>query len=903
MKQWCTKHWRAGLISAAVVLATSTAPALAQTDNTPAGYSGGTNIEALTLDYYMPSTLNVTFDERIPTPREVLGYEVGQWHVRHDQLVRYFEILAEHSDRITLEETGRTHEQRPLIIAKVSAAQNNDRLEEMREAHMAVSDPSQNVNAAEAPLVLYLGYSVHGDESSGSNAALILGYYLAAAQGPEIEEWLANTVILLDPSLNPDGLARFAQWANQYKSMTANTDGQHREHIQDWLRGRQNHYWFDLNRDWLLLQHPESQARIRTYQQWLPNVLTDHHEMGTDATFFFQPGIPSRKNPLTPDENVELTGLIAEYHGEILDEVSSLYYTEESFDDFYYGKGSSYPDAQGTIGILFEQASSRGHMQDSVNGLVSFPFTIKNQFLTSLSSIRGSHENRAALLTYQQRFFKENMELARAERFDGYLLRESQDGARMQELLRILKAHRIDAYAVTESFRVNSETYNPGEAYFVPITQRNYRLLKGAFSTQQEFPDNTFYDVSAWTLPMAFNVQFEEVRRSRRFNLSDTPWAGAEPFSGNTLEDTRVGYIFSWEPYFAPRLLAQLQAQNIHTRLAATEITVSTPSQGEVKFPRGSVIVTRAYQSKPWSEVQAQLQMLADNNEIPVTTIARGLTPTTGMDIGSRSIEPAQMAKVMIVIGDGVNLQESGEAWYYLDRHVNIPVSLVETDRLTRVDLSRYTHILMVDGWYSGLNEAVRNRLSQWVRQGGTLIGQKRGAQWMTENNLLNAKVVSSEVLREPFPTEGLTYADRDHFYGQQRLAGAIFGTTVDLSHPLMVGYSRADLPVFKNSTMAFENNTAPFVDVARYAEQPVLAGFTSQGNRDTLSQKTAIVAHRLGRGRVIGFADNVNFRAFFWGTSKLLSNAIFWSPYIAASAGEEDEAEAAAAEQEAHSH
>ncbi|WP_241971848.1 M14 family zinc carboxypeptidase [Aliidiomarina taiwanensis] len=860
-------------------------------------YDGGRDIDNVTLDYYLPK--NVSYDPSVPTPAEVLGHEVGQWHVRHDMLVRYMEVLAEHSDRFTIEEIGRTHEQRPLVIVKVSAAKNKDRLEEMRQAHLAVSDPSQNVDAASAPLVIYAGFSVHGDESSGSNASLLTAYYLAAAQGEEIDAWLDNTVILLDPSLNPDGLGRFAQWANQFRSMTQGTDTQDVEHNQSWLRGRQNHYWFDLNRDWLLLQHPESRARIAVYQAWLPNVLTDHHEMGSSSTYFFQPGIPSRKNPDTPDENVTFTEKLAEYHAEALDEINSLYYTEESFDDFYYGKGSSYPDAQGTIGILFEQASSRGHVQDTVNGVITFPFSVRNQFVTSLSTIRGAYEERAGLLDFQQRFFKENIELAKAERHDGFLLRAEQGDARMTELLNILRQHRIDAYPVTDTFKHNGKTYSAGTSYYVPVVQRNYRLLKGAFSTRQDFPDNTFYDVSAWTLPMAFNVEFEAVRTSRRFKVSDQVWTGPEAFAGNNLGETRVGYMFGWDHYFAPRLLTQLQQKGIHARLAVDPVTVRTP-EGTKAFERGAVIVTRAYQSMPWAQVREHLQAFADSNEIEVATLTSGLTPTTGMDIGSRSIDPARTPSVLMLVGHGVNTQEAGEVWYYLDRHVNLPVSKVELDRLSRTDLSRYTHIIMVNGRYSSLTEKHRNQLTSWIRNGGTIIGQKGGAVWLSENNLLKATPVAQSAFEEQFPTEGLSYGDRSDFFAQQRVAGAIFNAKLDLTHPLTVGYPRNELPVFKNSTVAFEVNEAPFVDVARYTEQPVLAGFTSEGNRAVLGGKSAIVAHRLGAGRVIGFADNLNFRAFFWGTSKLLSNAIYWSQYVYGTAADEEEEEA---NEEAHSH
>lgn len=855
--------------------------------------------EDLDLSYYLPD--NVQYDPFVPTPASVLHYEVGEWHVRHDQLVRYMEVLSEHSDRVQFEIIGHSHEKRPLILVKVASADNKNRLEEMRQQHKAISDPSQDVNAEEAPLVVYLGYSVHGDESSGANASLLMAYYLAAAQGPEIEQWLDNTVILIEPALNPDGLGRFAQWANQFKSMNMNADAQNIEHQQLWLRGRQNHYWFDLNRDWLLLQHPESRARINAYQRWMPNVLTDHHEMGTDATYFFQPGIPSRKNPITPDENVELTELLATYHADALDNIHSLYYTEESFDDFYYGKGSSYPDAQGTIGILFEQASSRGHLQESINGDVSFPYTIKNQFITSLSTVKGSVENRNRLNDFQQRFFKDNMEMARNAGFDGYMLRgDDADKARMHELLNILQQHAIDVYPVSEDFSARGNDYKAGRDFYIPARQRQFRLLKGAFSTRQDFPDNTFYDVSAWTLPEAFNLEFEQISTNRRFRIADEKWSGPEQWQPNQLQETNVGYAFSWENYYAPRVLNKLLQDGIHARLAHDEMTINT-TDGEQQFTAGTVLVTRAYQDKDWTEVQAALSQYSNASQVPVHTISKGLTPSTGMDIGSRSISPAVKPEVMLVVGDGVPVQEAGETWYYLDRHVNLPVSKIETQRLDRVDIDRYTHIIMVNGRYN-LSDSFRQRLQQWVRRGGTLIGQKGGARWMSDNDLLGVSFVDQSTFRDKFSNKGLSFSDRNDYFAQQRVAGAIFATDVDLSHPLAVGLTRSRLPVFKDSTMAMLADTAPFIDVARYQSEPVVAGYVSAENREVLANRTAIAAHRLGNGRVIGFADNINFRGYFWGTSQLLSNAIFWSQFAHGTAADDEESAEQAMESE-HSH
>jgi hypothetical protein len=213
-----------------------------------------------------------------------------------------------------------------------------------------------------------------------------------------VDSLLNETVILLDPSFNPDGLNRFASWVNTHKSQTLVTDPVSRELNEAWPGGRTNHYWFDLNRDWLYVQHPESQGRIAKFHEWKPNILTDHHEMGSNSTFFFQPGVPSRINPLTPQKNRELTAKIGTFHARYLDKIGSLYFTEEDYDDFYYGKGSTFPDVNGAVGILFEQASSRGHAQETINGVLSFPFTIRNQVTTSFSTLAAARALRTELL-------------------------------------------------------------------------------------------------------------------------------------------------------------------------------------------------------------------------------------------------------------------------------------------------------------------------------------------------------------------------------------------------------------------------------------------------------------------------------------------------------------------------
>ncbi len=853
-------------------------------------------VQAVTLEDYLPQ--DVSYDTSIPTPKEILGYEVGEWHVRPEQLVRYMEVLAEKSDRFSLEIAGYSHERRPLVLVTVTTPENHANIDQLRDEHLALADPNRKGNPDTAPLVLYMGYSIHGDEPSGSNAALLYAYYLAAAQGDKIERVLKDTIILLDPSYNPDGLARFAQWANQHKSVNLVSDTQHREHVQPTPRGRVNHYWFDLNRDWLLLQHPESQARIANFQKWKPNVLTDFHEMGTDSTYFFQPGIPSRKNPHTPDENVTLTQTIAEGHAAALDEQGRLYYTQESFDDFYAGKGSTYPDLQGAIGILFEQGSSRGHAQDSINGLVEFPFTIQNQFTTSLTSMYGAHANKRWFLDYQQRFYNESMAAAKKAGFKGYIIGDATDPARVTGMLEIMKQHDIKSYALTESVKVDGVTYPAGSSYYIPLEQPQYLLIRSLFMTQKNFVDNTFYDVSAWTLPHAFNTNFAEFK-GRRIKVANESWkpAAVQPV---VLPKDAYAYAFEWHNYFAPRALNRLLQAGVHVRQGNQTFTAKT-TKGDVELAPGTVIVTRAYQDQDWSDVQQQLAKIATNNQLNIHAISGGLS-AAGMDLGSRNISPVKPISVMMLVGNDANMYEGGAAWYYLDRHVGVPLSMIDTDRFSSSDLSRYTHIVMVDGRYSNLSEGDVKRLRKWVRDGGVVIGQKRGAEWLSKNNILAAKFVEQDAFRSKFPTAELSFGDRDDYYGKRRLAGAIFNLELDASHPLTFGYPRNTLPIFKNSLLAMEVPNEPFVTVATYAQKdPLLAGFTAQENREVLAGKAAIIAHRSGQGRVVAFSDDINFRAYFWGTAKLLSNAIFLANEVTPTLSDEENVEAADEEAQAH--
>lgn len=821
---------------------------------------------------YLPD--NVQLDPAIPTPESVLGYNVGDWHVRHDLLVTYMRRLAAASDRVTLEVTGYTHEQRPLLLLTITSPKNRSKLDDWRTAHIAQVQQGKKT-PSDAPLFFYMGYSVHGNEPSGANASLLVAYYLAAAQDERVSRLLQENVVLLDPSYNPDGLSRFAHWANMHKGKVLNADPAHREHQEGWPNGRTNHYWFDLNRDWLMMVHPESQARITQFQHWRPHVLTDFHEMGTNSSYFFQPGVPSRKNPLTPEGNVRLTNALAEYYVRAFDNQKQLYFSQEGFDDFYYGKGSSYPDAQGSIGVLFEQASSRGHLQDSINGPLAFAQTIQNQFTMSVAVFDGAMANKAALLDYQHNFYKETAELASQDQNAAYLLHEPKDSWRLEKARWVLSGHNIRFQQPREDIEVNDTVYKAENTLVVPLAQPQYRLIKSLFSTQKDFVDNTFYDVSNFNLPLAFDLAFapmssRELRRAKFIDNSPAPEAVVP------VDNDAYAYAFEWHHYKAPALLQQLLDAGVAARIATQPFTAAT-TQGNLSLAAGTIVIPRGV-----PQPQALIELLtaaAVDAGVDVLSLSSGFT-RTGIDIGSRSMVPVKAPKILLVGGEGVSPYEAGEVWHYLDTQVGMPVTLVEQRHLGGVRLADYTHVIFVGGRYE-LSDGLDETLTDWVRAGGTLVGQTSALKLFAQHKWLDVKLSSRQDVADLFSEKHLTFADRSAHNAQQLVAGAVYQASIDTSHPLFYGYDEAQLNLFKTSNMMAFSKASPTVVAARYTDSPLVAGFSADAVANEIAGSVAIMAKPLGRGRVIGFTDDPQFRGFWYGTNKLMSNALFMAEAI----------------------
>lgn len=841
-----------------------------------------------TLNEYLPT--EITYNPDIPTPQSVLGFEVGEWHVRPDLLVAYMYTLAEASDRITIQEYARTHEKRPLVLLTITSPKNHRNIEAIKSEREKLQNPQQSfsIDINTMPSVVWMGYSVHGNEPSGSNASLLVAYYLAAGQSTQLDELLTNTVILLDPNFNPDGLARFAHWANTNKSThTLIADPNEREHNEYWPGGRTNHYWFDLNRDWLPLAHPESKGRIAKFQEWLPNILTDHHEMGTNSTFFFQPGIPSRTNPITPQENQDLTAEIASYHADIFNKNNTLYYSEESFDDYYYGKGSTYPDVNGSIGILFEQASSRGHIQESIHGDLSFSQTIQNQFNASLSTLKATQKMRVKLNDYQRRFYKDALALGEKSTVKGFIFGSDKDRMKTWHFLDLLTRHNIDVFENSSSITANGRSFEAGKSYIIPTEQPKYRLIRALFDTPNQFKDSLFYDVSAFTMPYAYNLDYAELnsKQFKTIKMGDKIDAKPKMPKGTLFGGSHTyAYLFEVNEYYAHRAIYRLQSIGARLKVAQEPFTIQTEN-GLKHFNYGTILIAIGTQPKGLEDqIHEVIQTITEQDAIDIYSVNTGLTPS-GIDLGSGTFSNLDMPKAMILTGFSVSSSEVGETWHLLDTRFKMPLIKLEDTNFNRVDLSRYNVIIFAGGSYRNLDDKSISTLKEWVKNGGILIGYKSATNWLKRNELLNAEFVDNDDKgKKENQQDRYPYNTQRNRSGAQVIGGAIFETNVDLTHPLLYGYSNNKLPVFRNSTTFFKQRSNPYSNPVIYSENPLLSGYISAPNLKKIKGSAAVMVQTHGSGRVIAMTDNPNFRAFWWGTNKLFLNAVFFGQTISAS-------------------
>jgi hypothetical protein len=822
----------------------------------------------LSLEYYLPR--DVSYNQSVPTPKQFTGHEIGEWHLTHDKLYFYMLELARVSDRAIWEEYGRSYEGRPLGHLIISSPENIKNLEQLRLQHLKLSDPasSDNLDIRNMPIFIKMGYGIHGNESSAQNSSALVAYYLIAGDGEKTNELLKNAVILIDPALNPDGMQRHSTWVNFTKSLNNNPDANSWEFSETWPGGRTNHYWFDLNRDYIMLQHPESVGRVSAFFRWRPNINTDHHEQGVNATFFYMPGIQSRNNPLTPIDNQQLTAEIGKYHEKALNSLGSLYFTEEGYDDFYVGKGSSYPDIHGSIGILYEQAGVKGHLRETPGFLLSFPFAIRNQFTVSLSTMEAGLNMREKLLDNHRKFYKDALTLADKHPVKAYVFTEPDDNGRLSEFIHNLLRQQIRIYKLTRDISKDGVMYKAANSFIVPLKQNEYRFIRSLFDPVREFTDSTFYDVSTWVLPMSFNISYSPVSVVKEME----GLAGAEITEPPQAEGKISGaadpyaYLFEWNEYLAPRALYALQNAGVVARVATKTFSFNN-SNFKHDFSYGTILVPASGQQLTKDELKKLMESVAKDCRLTVYSVSTGFTES-GMDLGSSNFIVLQKPSILMIVGDGTNGTDAGEIWHLLDTRFKMPVTMVTPSRFGSIDLDRY-NVLIVTGSPDITSAGIEN-IRTWNRKGGAIVGYESGNSWLSRTKLAEIEFV-------PAPASKLKegkYADRSVTAQAQTIPGTIFETRLDLTHPLCYGFTRNRLPVFKTGTMVAKKDPNIYNNPVVFTSSPLLSGYCKKENLELIKDAPFASIHG---NRIISLYDNTNMRAIWYGTNKIFLNALFF--------------------------
>jgi len=594
--------------------------------------------------------------------------------------------------------------------------------------------------------------------------------------------------------------------------------------------------------------------------------------MGGNATYFFQPGIPSRNNPNSPDQVFELTGRLAEYHARRLDEIGSLYYTKESFDDFYYGKGSTYPDVNGAVGILFEQASSRSLESQTGHGQLSYARSIVNQFAASLSTLAGVRDMRLDFLRLQRDFYLSAPDVAAALPTKAYLV-SLRHRTNAQSMVRTLQRHRIRAYRLAVAVSIDGIDFEPGDAYVIPTDQPQVRFLKAAMEQVTSFTDSLFYDVSTWSFPLAFGVEVHEYG-SDPARLMGEPLPEVDHDGGLIVGgQAEYAYVMEWDRFYAPRALYRVLQEGVRPVLARRPFTADVAGAA-TQFRRGAVIIPvtgrDADASPEAAEIHDLVRSMAEEDHVVIHAVNTGLS-LAGPDLGGSSNRVIPLPRVAIVTGAGFSAYEVGEVWHLLSHRLQIPVSLIDRERLEQSDLSRYNRLVLVNG--TAGDSTVAAKISRWVEGGGVLIAQHGAVGWVLDHDIVDGELRPTD---DSTATPDIAYAYVSATRGAQAIGGAALAVTVDTTHPLAFG-AGARQALFRRGTAVLELSDTPGANVARYPAEPLLSGYVSDENLENIGGSAAIIARRKGSGAIILVQDVLNFRAFWYGSSRFLANAVFF--------------------------
>ncbi len=810
------------------------------------------------------TTTIVSFAQnQLQSPSQYLGYEIGNQFTRHSAVVDYFNYIASNSAMVTYHNYGTTNERRPLTYAIVSSEENIKNIDNIRLDNLRNTGIEQGTSNPQIAIV-WLSYNVHGNEASSTEAAMQTVYELVSQK----KDWLKNTVVIIDPCINPDGRDRYANWYNMTKATPYNIDQNATEHNEPWPGGRPNHYLFDLNRDWAWATQVESAQRLKIYNQWMPHIHVDFHEQGINEPYYFAPAAEPFHEIITPWQR-DFQTQIGKNHAKYFDKEGWLYFTRERFDLLYPSYGDTYPTFMGAIGMTYEQAG-HGRAGLGIQTDEGYILTLKDRILhhltTGLSTIEISSKNAIQLNKEFKEFFSNTN-----FKYKSYILNGETD--KLKSLAELLDKHDITyGYTTTEkisgfSFKNNrSGSINTKGALVVSTNQPKGKMVKVLFEPNAKLSDPLTYDITAWNLPHAFGL--DAIASTTLINANET---NKNNFTINTTNASGPGYISKWNSMKDATFLADLLHHNIKVRFSEKDFV-----NGSKIFKKGSLIITKSDNQKTKNYDQTVID-IANKHKRQLHNSTSGFA-TEGVDFGSPDVKLVSNQKVAVLKGNYTSSLSYGEIWYFFEQQLKYPITSIDTDYFKRTNLNTYDVLILPNGSYQEyFDKESLGKLKKWVQQGGKVIAMADAVTIFSNQKGFDLKLNDSDEKQKDSISGNLTpYDQRERKSVQDFITGSIFKTKVDPSHPMAFGYSDTyfTLKLGSNSYKHLQDG----YNVA-YIETPEnVSGFAGKDALKSLNNSLVFGEARIGNGSVIYMVDNPLFRSF-WENGKLFFvNAIFFT-------------------------
>ncbi len=821
--------------------------------------------------------------QNLKNPDEFLGYTLGTRFTPHHRVVQYFEYLAENSNKVQLQPYGTTYEQRPLLLAFISSPANLARLESIRQNNLRRAGVLEGRVEAEQPVSLvWLSYNVHGNEAVSTEASMAVLHTLAEAKDENIEDWLQNVVVIIDPAVNPDGRDRYVNWYNSVVGEQYNVQPEAREHQEPWPGGRPNHYLFDLNRDWAWQTQRESRQRMQVYNQWLPHIHADFHEQGVEEPYYFAPAAEPYHQYITEWQR-QFQTTIGLNNTRYFDESGWLYFTRERFDLLYPSYGDTYPTFNGAIGMTYEQGGSgRAGLAilTSENDTLTLTDRILHHYTTSISTIEATANNYQEVVRNFETFFRSSSQRPPGK-YLSYLIPAQNAPDKRQALKEFLDLHQI-AYAEAAATRTyrgwsyadgreSSFRANAGDLV-ISARQPKAVLVQVLMDPTTQVSDSVTYDITAWSLPYVFGLE---------------AYAAAEPIATRVPAETKAyalnistenpyAYILPWQSLDDARFLAELMRLGIKVRYSLEPFTTNGRQYG-----RGSLIITRTGNQHLGERFDFLVKESARNWERPLQAVGTGFV-AEGKDFGSSSIRYINQPKVAVLSGEGVSSLSFGEVWHFFDQQIGYPVTVLGTNYLDRVDINKFDVLILPGGSYAGIiTNDVHEQLINWVRGGGKLILIEDAVNAFAGREGLaierkKATAEEEEEKEENMEERLKIFANSEREAISSYNAGSIYRVTLDPTHPLAFGYEQEYFSL-KTDADSYQYLKGGWNVGTIRSENALVSGFVGQQAQEKLANTLVFGVEEKGQGEIIYMVDNPLFRAF-WHSGKLFfANAVFF--------------------------